>query len=575
MKSVDEPESPNFSLDGRTIAFSAHARRHPRHLHGELDNAEIVNLTTDDFFDYGPVYSPDGKFLVYTARVSGNQKLFRLDLDTKKKKQLTFGTNDETPAQFVDDHTLVFSSTADDPSVAIDPETAKNGNIYNLWTLDLSNGELKQFTDALGGVLSPIVLKDSAGEPNRLCQLLQGRFQRSHARAQGTDPHGGERRLRRARPDHRLPGAAAAHARRRQFAAEEVVREDVPRGTATGERRRHQQRRRLRRHRDQLRRRARRQAGEPVRIVDRPVPHALAQLRQPGAAVPVRAAGVLADAVLLRPARRGLLRSVARAAHQPRLARSRRAPFAAAARSASIRSIAIRRLEVSGGLVNSAGAVQRSVPAGTTPQQYQQQRFGQQVFRNGTLLPFSVAFVQETTVFREFGPLAGSTMRLAYDVAPKIGNTLSRQTFDADARYYQRLASSGVLALRLRGFKSIGAFPDFLYFGGNSEMRGYDYLPVRRPERRRSRTPNCAFRSSRPRSRRLASSAASAACSSPTWAAAGSTTRTSSSRRRRPKRPRSIVDYQRDATGAISARPDDASADRRCTARQDRSAGSG
>ena len=27
-----------------------------------------------------------------------------------------------------------------------------------------------------------------------------------------------------------------------------------------------------------------------------------------------------------------------------------------------------------------------------------------------------------------------------------------------------------------RGFKSIGSYPDFIYFGGNSEMRGYDYL---------------------------------------------------------------------------------------------------
>src|SRR6185436_19785387 len=72
--------------------------------------------------------------------------------------------------------------------------------------------------------------------------------------------------------------------------------------------------------------------------------------------------------------------------------------------------------------------------------------------------------------------LSGSTMKLAYNVSPKIGGTLSRQTFDGDARYYQRLASSGVLALRIRGFKSVGDFPDYMYFGGNSEMRGYDYL---------------------------------------------------------------------------------------------------
>ena len=71
---------------------------------------------------------------------------------------------------------------------------------------------------------------------------------------------------------------------------------------------------------------------------------------------------------------------------------------------------------------------------------------------------------------------AGNTLRFAYDAAPKIANSLSRQTLDGDARYYQRLATTGVLALRLRGFKSVGASPDFLYFGGNSEMRGYDYL---------------------------------------------------------------------------------------------------
>ena len=35
---------------------------------------------------------------------------------------------------------------------------------------------------------------------------------------------------------------------------------------------------------------------------------------------------------------------------------------------------------------------------------------------------------QETTVFREFGPLSGNTMRLSYEIAPKIGDSLSYQT---------------------------------------------------------------------------------------------------------------------------------------------------
>ena len=125
---------------------------------------------------------------------------------------------------------------------------------------------------------------------------------------------------------------------------------------------------------------------------------------------------------------------------------------------------------------------------------YQQALYGTQIFQNGTLVPLSAAFVQETTVFREFGPLAGNTMRLAYTFAPNIGGTLSRQTFDGDARYYMRIGTSGVLATRIRAFKSIGDYPDFTYFGGNSEMRGYDYLSFlgseRRVRRRRASLPD-------------------------------------------------------------------------------------
>ena len=134
-----------------------------------------------------------------------------------------------------------------------------------------------------------------------------------------------------------------------------------------------------------------------------------------------------------------------------------------------------RRLELSGGLLqlneeyNDPGLQQQA-------EAYQAATFGQAVFRNGTLMPLGAAFVQETTIFREFGPLAGNTMRLAYDASPKIGSMLSRQTFDADVRHYLRLGGSGLLATRFRGFKSKGDFPDFLYFGGNSELRGYNYL---------------------------------------------------------------------------------------------------
>ena len=166
MKSVDEPESPNFAPDGRTIAFDALRGAVGDIFTVNVETKAVVNLTQDPFGDRAPSYSPDGKFLIYTARVSGNEKLFRLDLDTKKKTQITFGTQDETAAQFIDDHTLVFASTATDPAVPLEPEVAKNGNIYNIWTLDMKSGELRQYTDAVGGNWSPIVLNE--GKTSRI-----------------------------------------------------------------------------------------------------------------------------------------------------------------------------------------------------------------------------------------------------------------------------------------------------------------------------------------------------------------------------------------------------------------------
>jgi outer membrane protein assembly factor BamA len=108
--------------------------------------------------------------------------------------------------------------------------------------------------------------------------------------------------------------------------------------------------------------------------------------------------------------------------------------------------------------------------------QYQLAQYGTRLFSNGSFMPLGISYVQETTIFREYGPLAGNTVRVGYEFAPSIGSLLSRHTADADARYYLRLATNGVLAFRARGFKSWGEFPGYMYFGGNSELRGYDYL---------------------------------------------------------------------------------------------------
>ena len=340
MKTVDEPESPAFSPDGRAVAFDALRNAVGDIFAVNLDTKVVTNLTEDPFGDRAPCYSPDGKFLIYTARVSGNEKLFRLELDTKKKTQITFGTQDETGVQFIDNDTIVFGSTATDPAVPLEPEVARNGNILNIWTLDLKTARAEAVHRRGRRQLVADRVERGQEQPDRVRQLLQERLQHPHARAEGTAAHRGQRRLRRPRPDHRLPGAAAAHPGAGQPAQEGPVREDVPRGASAGERRRHQQRRHLRRHAGELRRRARRQAGQLLRRLDLPVPHLVSLVHRSVAPLPVGAAGLFADPVLLWAAGRILLRPVVRADPEPR----RRDRDANRARRQRVRHLAVQPL---------------------------------------------------------------------------------------------------------------------------------------------------------------------------------------------------------------------------------------
>ena len=80
--------------EGGVRRAAGRRRRHLRRRSGS--RGEVTNLTKDDFADSGPTWSPDGRSIIYVARVSGNEKLFRLDVATGQKTQLTFGTHDDS-----------------------------------------------------------------------------------------------------------------------------------------------------------------------------------------------------------------------------------------------------------------------------------------------------------------------------------------------------------------------------------------------------------------------------------------------------------------------------------------------
>src|SRR2546427_972885 len=408
MKSVDEPESPCFSPDGKTIAFAALRGAVGDIYTVNLETKEVLNLTNDDFADYGPVYSPDGKYILYNARVSGNQKLFRLDLDAAKKKtQLTFGTQDETAAQFIDDHTIVFSSTATDPTVPLEAEVAKNGNIFNVWTLDMKTGELRQYTDALGGNLSPVVLNE--GQTNRIAFVTYYKGEYGIHTLERKEPlHTAST------SDFGAPGpiidfqaplqhTLVAANKKKKGAFEKMFLEGRPpvnvgvtsNGDVFG--------------------------GSQVTFGDVLGDQ---QFNLFAASISQYRTMSLSYVNLARRfqfALQGFSQTQFFYGQQggyfydpiytPYISRDL-ATATRTVRGGTAYGIypfsRYRRVELSGGIVqlqeeyNDPGLQELATA-------YQQANFGRQVFNNGTLVPFGVAFVQETTVFREFGPLAGNT----------------------------------------------------------------------------------------------------------------------------------------------------------------------
>ena len=281
---------------------------------------QITNLTNDDFADYGAdLLARRQVHRLHRARQRQREAVPPRSRHQEEDAAHLRHARRDGGAVHRRPHAGVLVDGDRPDACRSSRKSRKNGNIYNIWTLDLKNGELRQYTDALGGNWSPIVLNDGKTSRDRVRQLLQGRVQHPHARAEGAAAHRRLVRLRRAGADHRLPGAAAAHAGGGEQAQEGQVREDVPRGPAAGERRRDQQRRRLRRHAGHASATCSATSSStssPRR--SRSTARCRSSYVEPVAPVPVRAAGLLADAVLLRAARRRLLRPVVRAAHRPR-----------------------------------------------------------------------------------------------------------------------------------------------------------------------------------------------------------------------------------------------------------------
>jgi len=456
---LDEAESPCLTPDGRQVLFSALKDGVSDIYMMDLETEEVRNLTDDAWADADPQISPDGKLVAYTRRISGHSKLvvFPLD-DPSHKTQLTFGTFDDvTPSFSADGNVIYYASGEDD-------------DVFNLRSLDLRTGVIRQYTDALGGVMAPVQL---TGKPDRVgfITYFKGNYE-LHSVELGDPLKEVDQEVRVAsdeplefEPD--VVHQVIAENKRKKGRFEKLFLENRP----------------------------------PINV-------GVTSSGDWFGGTQVALADVLADQnFLITILSVSQFRTydftyvnLAKRLHyginlfdqtqffyaspyvQPVIYSTSQALATQRYLGGSFVGVypfdLYRRLEFSAGIMDVRQQFENA-----DAQAYLEQQaalYGQAFpLYNGTMVPFSAHLVQETTRFREFGPLSGSTFSIGFTYAPKIGGTLSSQTADVDLRKYLRLGgTSAILATRFRGFYSWGDAPQIFYFGGNMELRGFDYYSI-------------------------------------------------------------------------------------------------
>jgi Tol biopolymer transport system component len=151
---IDVEASPAFSPDGKSILFSGNKQGVVDIFRYEFATRQVTHVTQDEFYDSNPAWSPDGKSIVFNRRINAFEKIFLVDAaDPTRLTQLTFGESSDIQPSFSRDAKKLYYVSND----------GANG-IFNIHSLDLTDGEIRRYTDIVGGCFTPLELDTGEGK---------------------------------------------------------------------------------------------------------------------------------------------------------------------------------------------------------------------------------------------------------------------------------------------------------------------------------------------------------------------------------------------------------------------------
>ena len=158
---VDQPTGIELLPNSEEVLFTAFDKGNHDIFKMNLNTEKIVNLTNDDLYEKAPVVSADGEFVAYTIKIDIYDKLFISPLNNlNKKTQLSFGRGNTITPAFSPDGKLVYFS-------------GDMREAFNIYSVNLENGELLRYTDVRTGNFFP------TPDPNNPKNLVFSSFHKS------------------------------------------------------------------------------------------------------------------------------------------------------------------------------------------------------------------------------------------------------------------------------------------------------------------------------------------------------------------------------------------------------------
>ncbi|MEK6371479.1 MAG: BamA/TamA family outer membrane protein [Acidobacteriota bacterium] len=480
---LEQELNPTYSPDGKWIAFTAFRGSQPDIFVYELANGGVQNLTNDRFFDAAPVFSPDGKWLIYSSIVNGYAKLFRLNMAKPSERyQMTSGDWNDIDAYYSPDGKRLFFASDKQTGRDIEkaaqileaaenqakregdtpPADPTNFASYNIYSLNLENGDLLQYTDVVGGCFTPVVF---IGENNRE-RMVFASYYKQHWKLFSTTTDKPIRAAEKTtlpsapmQPEARIPfqppvEVAVDPEKIEKAGGFKLFIDDVEvNGGVTS---------------DQL-------------LVSRSVIYMSDMLgnRRFIAALDSVSSFSNFDFLYFDLSRRtnwGFRvfdnRSFYTAPDTIFTSTPDRRQIFRQTGAIGIVSYPFSRYHR---LDSGVGYMSRDID-------YPVQDNAGNIFlisRRDNFPIVSSSFSGDTTVFKRFGPVSGHRYEVSGSYAPDLkgGGTLTNE-FAIDARQYLQVTSRSLLAARVFAGYSTGSFPNFYYFGGLNTVRGYPFRSI-------------------------------------------------------------------------------------------------